>query len=192
VHPCDSRPRRGGARCTDPARNGCPGDRCRRRWLRRCHAPAADPHPTRRAGVVQRYQRRCAPAAHMSSLLPGEGRARARWLPRHGRQPSHPTRPVLLSPGSSTAGGLSPGVWPGVVARTMGQLLRDRTIIPGCLVTILRSQRERRGRPLLGQTLRGRHGFTPSMASLPWSSQRAWSGVRDLDWRMSLWRRCSP
>jgi hypothetical protein len=106
----------------------------------------------------------------MSSLLPGEGRARARWLPRHGRQPSHPTRPVLLSPRSSTAGGLSPGV----VARTMGQLLRDITVVAGGMVTILSSQRERRGRPLLGHALRGRQGFTPSMASLPWSSQRAW------------------
>ena len=27
--------RGGGARCTDPARHGCPGDRCRRRWLGR-------------------------------------------------------------------------------------------------------------------------------------------------------------
>jgi len=31
------------------------------------------PRPTRRAGAVQRYQRRCVPATHLSSFLPGEG-----------------------------------------------------------------------------------------------------------------------
>jgi hypothetical protein len=34
------------------------------------------PRPTRRAGAVQRSHRRCAPAAHLSRLLPGEG---ANW-----------------------------------------------------------------------------------------------------------------
>ena len=53
------------------------------------------------------------------------GQARDLWLPRHGRQPSHP------SPGPSTAGGHTPDVWPYVVARnelaSMLIVMQDKT-----------------------------------------------------------------
>jgi hypothetical protein len=67
------------------------------------------PRPTRRAGAGQRSQRRCAPAAHLSRLLPGEGAnwsagASPPWLPVFH------SRPVLTSPSPRAAGGHLPGV----------------------------------------------------------------------------------
>src|SRR2546425_3056106 len=113
-----------------PARHCCPGDRCRRRCVGPRQAPAADPRASR---AVLAPTSVTIEGAHLQRICQvfyqARERAGARWLPRPGRQPAHP------SPGPSTAGGHTPGVWPCVVARTVVQLLRGITARTGGIVS---------------------------------------------------------
>ena len=132
--PCDSRPRREGARtrCADPARHRYPGDRYRRRGLGRRLAPAADaaPHaPCWRRPALPEKMRTCNASVKFFTRR-GE-RAGARWLPRHGYPPAHHSCPGPTSPGLSTAGSHTPGEWPCVAARTVIELIRGLTALRG-------------------------------------------------------------
>jgi len=193
VRSCDSRPRREGAPAravlTQPATavqetgvGSAAWDRARRLQQ--------TPRPTRRAGTVQHYPTRCAPAAHMSSLSPGEGSS---W-----NAVASPPWPPAFAPSPPCARLLS---WPQHCWRPLAWRVtaRDACNVPLSLFLLScragKSPVRRRESAVWCSTrasTTGRHGQGPR----PWyplpDRQDLWllDGMQDVSEKVDAWADC--